>query len=516
MLIDPRRQSPADPSAAWPLYSAASAAAIDQQVIAAGTPGFELMQRAAKAAWQLLRQRWPKAERISVFCGGGNNGGDGLLLALLAQEAGKTVRLWITGDPSAYIGEAAEAWAAVQAAGLQPEAGEPELLDQDEVLVDALLGIGLQGEVRGRIKEWIEILNASSTPILALDTPSGLLVDEGAVAGCAVKAQLTLTFIVLKPGLFTGQGPAFAGRVFWADLSITQEQIEEEPLAWLQAREEGQKLLKPRQADGHKVSHGRLLIVAGQTGMGGAALLAAQAALRSGAGMVKLLTAADNVMPVLVSQPELLVEAWQQDPEALTEQLEENFRWADALLIGPGLGQGAVAQHLWETSWLFSGPCLVDADALNLCAAGVKPSAQLATDNWVITPHPGEAARLLGWSGAEIQKNRLQAVRLLALQTGAVSLLKGAGSCCQRPDEITGESYLPLICPFGNAGMGVAGMGDLLSGCIAALLAQGLHASQAAALGMRIHAQAGDKAAGDQPRGLLPSDLLPFLREGVN
>ena len=515
MLINPRYQTARNASRCWPLYSAAAAAELDRRVIAAGTPGFELMQRAARSAWQLIQQQWPEAQRISVLCGGGNNGGDGLLVALYAYQAGLKVRLWLAVNPEQYTREAAQAWQAVQQAGLLPQEGQPDAvsLGQEDVLVDALLGIGLQGEVRGRALDWIQAINASGSSVLALDVPSGLLIDSGCVAGAAVKAEKTLTFIVLKPGLFTGEGPEQAGEVLLADLGVHRETQALEPLAWLQGVEDGRSWLPPRQASGHKARHGRLLILAGQAGMGGAAILAAQAALRSGAGMVRLLTAPENVPAALVCQPEILVEAWPtaEELDDLRWQLKAAFDWADSLLIGPGLGQSALAAHLWQASWDFTGPVVVDADALNLWAAGVQPLVA-HLHSWVITPHPGEAARLLGCSVQEIEQERLKAVDLLALQTGSVSLLKGAGTCI----AAAGGEAPPWICPFGNPGMGVAGMGDLLSGCIAALLAQGLSAQEAARLGVRLHAQAGDRAAGEQPRGLLPSDLLPELRRGVN
>jgi len=475
------------------------------------------MQRAARSAWQLIQQRWPQVERISVLCGGGNNGGDGLLVALLAAQAGKQVRLWVAADPARYKNEAAQAWQAVTEAGLKVEKGEPSasVLAADELLVDALLGIGLQGEVRGRVLQWIKAMNGSQSCILALDVPSGLLVDTGEVAGEAVKADTTLSFIVLKPGLFTGEGPEQAGDVRLADLGINPEAFAEQPLAWLQGHQDQQSSLLPLDAGGHKGTHGRLLIIGGQSGMGGSVILAAKAALRSGVGMVKLLTAPENIIAALVSQPEIMASAWAEKETELQGQLGEAFAWADALLVGPGLGASAYSERLWQACWDFNGPVLVDADALNLWAQGLHPSTAERRE-WVVTPHPGEAARLLGWPVHDIQRNRLQAVDLIALQTGSVSVLKGAGSCCAPPNNEAGEAAQPLICPFGNPGMGVAGMGDLLSGCIASFLAQGLQPEAAARLGVRIHAQAGDAAAGDTPRGLLPSDLLPYLRQGVN
>ncbi|GLR63654.1 bifunctional ADP-dependent NAD(P)H-hydrate dehydratase/NAD(P)H-hydrate epimerase [Marinospirillum insulare] len=510
MLIAPRQPSQ---QAILPLYSAAACAQLDGLVIAAGTPGFKLMQKAARSAWQLLEKRWPKTERINVFCGGGNNGGDGLLLALYAAQAGYPIRLWLAVDPNSYTNEAALAWQEVAAYGLQPETSDPCQIEftANELLVDALLGIGLKGEVRGQLKAWIKAINSAPSQVFALDTPSGLLVDTGQLAGTSVEADLTLTFIALKAGLFTGLGVDASGEVVLSDLGISASDWSVVPLAYLQQNNQTSPL-PMRKKNNHKGSHGRLLIIGGLKGMGGAALITAQAALRTGAGMVKVLTATEHLAAFLATQPEMMVEGLITSSEAkLKEQVSAAFLWADVLVIGPGLGQGDLAKQLWQLSFEFAGPTLVDADALNLWAKGIVPPAKAQR---VITPHPGEAVRLLKPLPSETLDDRLALVSHLANKTQSVALLKGAGSLVV--DYSSSGARQPIICPFGNPGMGVAGMGDLLSGCIAALMAQGLTAYEAAQEGMRIHALAGDRAAADQPRGLLPTDLLPFLRELVN
>lgn len=510
MLIDPRQPSQQE---ILPLYTAAACAELDRLVIAAGTPGFKLMQKAASSAWQLLDKRWPNTDCINVFCGGGNNGGDGLLLALYAAQAGKQVRLWLAVNPSSYKNEAAQAWQAVVAYGLQPETGDPCQVEftTKEVLVDALLGIGLKGEVRGQLRAWINAINTAPSQVFALDAPSGLLVDTGQPAGLAVEADLTLTFIALKAGLFTGLGVDLCGEVRLSNLGITASDWPVAPSAYLQQNNQISPL-PARKKNNHKGSHGRLLIIGGLTGMGGAALITAQAALRTGAGMVKVLTIAEHLVAFLATQPEIMVEALAANSKTqLEEQIKTAFLWADVLVIGPGLGQSQLAKQLWQLSFQFTGPMLVDADALNLWAKGLVPPAK---GQRVITPHPGEAARLVHKTQIEDLADRLVLATDLALTTQSVALLKGAGSLVV--DYSPAGVKQPVICPFGNPGMGVAGMGDLLSGCIAALMAQGLTAYEAAQAGMKIHALAGDKAAGNQPRGLLPTDLLPFLRKLVN
>ncbi len=509
MLIQPLRDCPPASLPGWPCYYAEACAELDRRVIEAGTPGFELMQRAARAAWAWIERAAPSGERLGVLCGGGNNGGDGLLVAVYAAQAGWQVRLWLACDPAQYRGEAAEAWQALQSlSDIQISCDLPalEALQTQDVLVDALLGIGLQGPVRGALVEWIERLNQTSRPVFCLDVPSGLSVDSGQPLGVSVQATQTLTFIALKPGLFTGQGRQLAGQVSWAPLGIDLEAWPVKPCAYLMAANTGQAWLPPRRQDAHKGSHGRVLILGGGIGMSGAVILAAQAALRSGAGLVRVLTDHQTVTPLLTAQPEVMVQS-----VAATDDLSEvkaALAWADVLLIGPGLGQQAWGQRLWRAVQGFKGPWVVDADALNLWAAGEAPALVAPR---VITPHPAEAARLLDQSVESLQADRLQATRALVAKTGASVLLKGAGSCVMSPGDA-----LPWICPFGNPGMAVAGMGDLLSGCIAALLAQGLSPAEALVLGVRLHAQAGDAAAADQPRGLLPSDLLGPLRAGVN
>lgn len=510
MLINPRQPSQQE---ILPLYTAAACAELDRLVIAAGTPGFKLMQKAACSAWQLLDKRWPNTDCINVFCGSGNNGGDGLLLALYAAQAGKKVRLWLAADPINYKNEAADAWAAVSQYGLKPEVGKPSprQFKTGDVLVDALLGIGLQGEVRGKLVEWIKIINTAQGKVFSLDTPSGLLVDTGQLAGTAVEADLTLTFIALKAGLFTGLGVDLCGEVRLSNLGITASDWPVAPSAYLQQNNQVSPL-PIRKKNNHKGTHGRLLIIGGLTGMGGAALITAQAALRTGAGMVKVLTAAEHIAAFLATQPEIMVEALVTSSKVqLEEQITAAFLWADVLVIGPGLGQSDLAKQLWQLSFKFTKPTLVDADALNLWAQGDLPPPNLQR---VITPHPGEAARLIKDASAEKLANRLWLVSQLAKQTQSVALLKGAGSLVANSPQASPN--LPSVCPFGNPGMGVAGMGDLLSGCIAAFMAQGLTDYQAALAGMKTHALAGDLAAGDLPRGLLPTDLLPFLRKIVN
>lgn len=485
----------------WPLYSAAAIQTLDRLAIETGVAGFSLMQAAARQAWQLVQQRWPKCQRLAVICGAGKNGGDGLMLAVFAQQAGVEVDIYLAQPMQLQIEEVALAWQALQAAGLQARqvAAHQADLEGYDVLVDGLLGVGLQAELRDPYVAWIEQINSASCPVLALDLPSGLNANTGQPSPIAVVAEVTLTFIGWKLGLFTGRGRDYVGALFLADLGVPAR-VATPPAPLAELRDKLPALKRP--ASAHKGQQGKVLVLGGE--MAGAALLAAQAALRSGAGRVKLLLPPDLVTAVIAAQPELMVQSW---TTSQAEVLKAALAWCDVLVIGPGLGQQADAQVLYQAALAWSGPTVMDADALNLLAqlGGVLDAET------VITPHPAEAARVLGCSVEVVEQDRLAAVKQLAQQTQAQVVLKGSGSLIA---SASGER--PCLCPLGNPGMAVAGMGDLLTGCIAAFMAQGRTPYEAACQGVLLHAWAGDQAAGSSPVGLLPSDLLTYLRLGVN
>ncbi|WP_416885786.1 NAD(P)H-hydrate dehydratase [Marinospirillum sp.] len=495
---------PPSPDAAtggWPLYSAAAIQTLDRLAIETGVSGFSLMQAAARQAWQLAQRHWPSCQRLAVICGTGKNGGDALMLAVFAQRAGVEVDLYLAQPMQLQIEEVALAWQAIQEAGLKPQllaAQEVDLAGYD-LVVDGLLGVGLQAALRPPYAEWIERINLSGCPVLALDLPSGLNANTGQPSPIAVVADLTLTFIGWKLGLFTGRGRDYVGALFLADLGVPAR-VTSPPAPLAELRGKMPALQRP--ASAHKGQQGKVLILGGV--MAGAAILSAQAALRAGAGRVRLLMPPEAVSSVLLAQPELMVQSWTLGDEA---GLVAALNWCEVLVIGPGLGQDARSRALFQAALAWSGPRVMDADALNLLAQlGGLLDAQT-----VITPHPAEAARLLSCHVEQIEQDRLAAVKQLAQQTQAQVVLKGSGSL------IAGaQSGVPDLCPFGNSGMAVAGMGDLLTGCIAALMAQGRTPYEAACQGVLLHARAGDQAAGASPIGLLPSDLLKYIRQGVN
>ncbi|WP_355660260.1 NAD(P)H-hydrate dehydratase [Halomonas salifodinae] len=488
-----------------PLYLAEQVRELDRRTIAAGTEGFALMQRAAQAAFRVLRARWPEARSLSVLCGAGNNAGDGYVMAALAAEEGLAVQLLALRPVERLDGDAARAAQLAASAGVAITPWTAQAVLEGEVIVDALLGTGLSGEVREPFLGAIRRINAVGRPVLSVDIPSGLCADSGAVLGAAVSASITVTFIGDKLGLHTGAGPARVGELRFKRLGVDAEAHGDlVPVARLgdEALIAGALPARPRNA--HKGDCGHLLVIGGAPGFGGAALLAAEAAARLGAGKVSLATAPEHITASLVRCPEVMVHGVRGAPEAVP-LLEA----ADAIVVGPGLGQGPWGQGLLQAALAAGKPLVADADALNLLARG---RIQARPPAWIVTPHPGEAARLLGGDTASVQGDRAGSLRAIAADFAAVVLLKGAGSLVGEDDGA------PLtLCPFGNPGMASGGMGDVLSGILGALLAQGVAPRLAAEAGMLLHARAADLAVqAEGERGLLAGDLASYARRLAN
>jgi len=485
------------------LYSSEQVRALDAYAI--GRLGIEsstLMKRAGEAALRHLRTRWPMAHRIVIACGGGNNGGDGYVLARCAQAAGIGVTVLAVVAPEQLRPDAYEAYDEFKASGGGVRAFAPELLSAGEVIVDALLGTGLSGGVRPDMVPVIRAINAAGRPVFALDVPSGLDADSGAAAGEAIRAEATLTFVGLKTGLFVGDGPEFAGTLFFDDLELSGA-ISPPPtprLTRIVEVEISQALPRRRRA-ANKGDFGHVLVVGGGSGMPGAARLAGEASLRVGAGLVTVAVAPENVAGITAGRPELIVVAAENEA-ALTEPLTR----ADVVAVGPGLGRSPWARAMLNAALGGGRPLVIDADALNLLAEG-RP--QKRTD-WILTPHPGEAGRLLGKTAAEIQRDRLSALeRLLERYDGTV-VLKGAGTLVGKRGQVPG------LCERGNPGMATAGTGDVLTGTIAGIFAQCRDPWAAARTGVLVHALAGDAAARGGERGVLAGDLVRELQHFVN
>ncbi|KAA8998207.1 bifunctional ADP-dependent NAD(P)H-hydrate dehydratase/NAD(P)H-hydrate epimerase [Affinibrenneria salicis] len=467
---------------------------------AAGISLYTLMQRAGESAFRLALRAYPLARRWLVLVGKGNNGGDGYVVARLARAAGIRVTLLACPATDALPPEATQArrdWLAD--GGEENDARDPWPADAD-LIIDGLLGSGLSAAPREPWAGLIVRANRYPAPVLALDTPSGLDAETGAAAGEVIQAEQTITFITLKPGLFTGQAKAWSGRVHHDDLGLTDWLAgQSAPIRRLSAGLLSEWLL-PRRATAHKGDNGRLLVVGGDEGTAGAIRMAGEAALRSGAGLVRVLTHQQNIAPLLAARPELMVR------ELTTASMREGLEWADVLVIGPGMGQSDWGKNALRLAENCNKPMLWDADALNLLAitAGKR-------QNRVITPHPGEAARLLNCRVAEIESNRLLAAQNLVKRYGGVALLKGAGTV------IADESGRMSIADVGNAGMATGGMGDVLSGIIGALLGQKLPLYEAACAGCVVHGATADELARRHGmRGMLATDLLPALSQFVN
>lgn len=466
-----------------------------------GMPAAILMQRAGEAAFRLLSLRWPRARSIAVVCGPGNNGGDGFVVARLAREAGWFPLVLTLGDPDSKQSDAKAMRDAARASGAMDEPFVGEMLADCDVVVDALLGTGLARPVSGAWREAIEAINASGRPVLSIDIPSGLGADTGAVLGASVRADATISFIALKAGLFTGRGREYSGDVYFDDLGVPNDVYAGvSPFA---RRVTGASLrgsLKRRARDAHKGSFGRLLAVGGAPGMPGAVRLCGEAAYRCGAGMVTLATHPGHAASVNVARPELMA-----FPVTTAAAMKPLLDRATLVALGPGLGRGAWGKRLFNAVLASRRPLVIDADGLYFFLA----TSRRHRSDWILTPHAGEAARLLGCSVEDVERDRFAAVRAITDKYGGVCVLKGAGTLIAAQDDPT-----IYLCDAGNPGMASGGMGDVLTGVIAALRAQGLAPGDAARLGVWAHASAADREASASGEiGLLASDLMTRLRE---
>ena len=485
------------------LYSAAQTREIDRIVIEQHhIPGARLMANAGAAALALLKQLWPQAKHIVVVCGGGNNGGDGYELARQALLEDYRVSLFELGKTDKMSDETRAAREALQALGdhIQPFAGS---LPGADVLVDGLFGTGLDREVAGLYAQAITALNQQTdTPVLSLDIASGIDANTGNKMGAAVKATATLSFIGLNTGLFTGDGPAYSGEVYFESLQVPASVYQSfTPTARRIDLDDFKALLGPRQRNAHKGHFGHLLVIGGDLGMSGAVRIAAEAGARVGAGLNSVATRSAHSTMLNLARPELMSHGVEDD-----DALKPLLKKASALVLGPGLGQSRWSQRLFDKALDSDLPIVLDADGLNLLSHNPQQR-----DNWVLTPHPGEAARLLGCSTAEVQTDRLRAVNALQTRYGGVVVLKGAGTL------IADGQPLIHLSDRGNPGMASGGMGDALSGIIGGLLAQHFTPMQAASAGVTLHGMAADKAAEqDGERGMLAMDLMPHLRQLVN
>ncbi|WP_417566339.1 NAD(P)H-hydrate dehydratase [Marinobacter sp.] len=489
------------------LFSADAVRQIDRYVIdQQGIDGFELMQSAAQAAFRHLVRHWRDCGPVLVLCGAGNNGGDGYLVAANAQRHGMEVHCVAVAPTEKLTGDARKAWQKALTDGVAvdeladiPESGLNALFASAGLIVDAMLGTGVSGAPREPFAALIARCNRASAPVLAVDLPSGLNATTGAAEGDVVKATMTVTFIGLKAGLFTGHGVAVSGEVVFESLGTADSVADsgQEPIALRRDWASVMSWFPKRPANAHKGRFGHVLVVAGDRGFGGAGLLAAEAAARSGAGLVSLATRPEHVSAALARCPSVMVHGLIHGSE-----LPPLLDAASVIVCGPGIGRSAWGQQMLEQVISSGKPRVLDADALNLLSARVA----IPADNHVLTPHPGEAARLLNCLVPEVEADRVAAARKLQAMYGGTVLLKGAGTVVA-----SGNAAVDIV-SGSNPGMATGGMGDVLSGIIGAVYAQLGEADKAAVLGASVHLAAADKASETRGFiGLIPNDVIDAL-----
>ncbi len=467
-------------------------------------PGQALMGRAGQAAFDLLTKTWPEAKRIVVVTGSGNNAGDGYCVALLALQAGRQVQVLELAERDRLTADAAYyALEYIKAGG---DCVDYESLPRKcDVIVDAILGTGLNTEVKGSWASAIDDINQHMASVLALDIPSGLHADTGVVMGTAVKADHCISFIGLKQGMFTGKARDYCGVIHCHALDIPARIYSSEILAcrridWQKLRQH--VVERPRTT--HKGDFGHVLVVAGNKGFSGAARLCAEAALRSGAGLVSVATHSFHAATLNTGRAEMMVHAI-EGPGDMSELIDK----AGVIVVGPGLGLDAWAVDLLKTVLQSGKRSVIDADALNLLASGIV--ALPAEGEYVLTPHPGEAARLLETDVVSIEADRFAAASNLCRKLSATVVLKGAGTLIA-----SAGGNPPAVCSDGNPGMASGGMGDVLSGLLGTFLAQNENIDEAVCLGVSLHAAAADQAAKKGEAGMLAGDLFEPVRGLLN
>ncbi len=488
------------------VYTAEQVRELDRRAIESGISGFSLMTLAGQFMFDSIRQSSPDAKSMLVFCGIGNNAGDGYIIASLALAAGLAVRVVQLGKSLTPLqGDALQAQQLYFASGGKNEYFNPDSHYSAEVIVDALFGTGLKRPVKGIWAQAITAINANhgKKKIAAVDIPSGLNANTGIAMGCAVIADMTVTFIARKQGLYTGQARDYIGQLFFSSLGVSKQFSKRLPQitkkVFLLATP-STLALPPRKATAHKNNHGHVLLIGGASGMGGAIKMAAEAALTVGAGLVTVITHPEHAPFLNLNRPELMVKG-----VLSADELSPYLQRANVIAIGPGLGIELWGQALFNACLTTAHDKIIDADGLNLLA-----KQPVSRNNWILTPHAGEAARLLGITPQEIEADRYTAILKMQQNYSGYCVLKGAGTLIADQEQIS-------ISTLGNAGMAVAGMGDVLTGIIAGLRAQKMSLKMAARVGVTLHAMAADRVAKKKgQRGIFATDLYPYLQKLVN
>lgn len=469
-----------------------------------GIPGTELMERAGRCTYRALRARWPSARRVAVVCGPGNNGGDGFVVARLAAEDGLAVEIVLVGSVGKIGSDAHAMLERLRPLGCQFGRFRGGVLNGLDVVVDALLGTGLGREVSGEWAEAVDAINKSGAAVVSVDIPSGLDADTGRVLGVAVCSNLTATFIGLKRGLFTGAGPDYCGEIVFDDLQVPPTVFGYQNPSARRIDSQFLHRLPVRSRTAHKGNFGHVLVLGGDDGFAGAARLAAEGAARAGAGLVSVGTRANHAGFLNSTCPELMVRSAESAKEVSTLASR-----VTVVALGPGLGTGVWGREIYAAAESLDLPLVLDADGLNLLSLQTRNVA-LGRPTRILTPHPAEAGRLLGVETSVVQRDRFAAALDIAVRYSGICVLKGAGTIIARGDGRI------AVCTAGNPGLATGGSGDVLTGVIAAFLAQGHESYEAACLGVVAHATAADRAALLGQRGMLASDVLANLRSVVN
>ena len=519
------------------LYKVASIVQLEQIAINQyGIPAYELMQRAGKAVFDVIQSRYPDAKKILVLCGAGNNAGDGYVVAKLAIQAAYTVRVISLAEPASLKDAAQQAYQDYLAVGSEVNT-DLSSIAESEVIVDALLGTGFTRPISTDWAALIKSVNDCSNHVVSVDIPSGLYADTGSITDnepdSVIKADVTVTFIGLKQGMFTALAKDYCGEIIYSDLSLPHEIFTQLPCDAQLINELDYALLPERNASSHKGCFGHVLIVGGNNGMPGAVILAARAALCTGAGLVTIVTIPQHLAAISDAVPEAMIKTCMTTTDSdlldgnnisvtgsleAAPSIEALFKQdfisdVTHIAVGMGIGQDAWSLALLQRCVQLNKPLLIDADALNLIAKNQNIISELLTaPSLIITPHPGEASRLLSTENVVsitgIQNNRFDAIaRLRELFSDKVPctvVLKGSGSLIFSGDIIK-------VCLLGNAAMSAPGMGDVLSGIVVSLMAQGVLSSDAVDLGVCLHASAAQSVSKGRTRGLLASDVISGL-----
>lgn len=496
------------------LYTASETRKIDNLAIKEKEiSGYSLMQMAAEFSLDVILREFSPVEELIIFCSKGKNSGDGFLLGSYAKEFGLDVTVVMSSSAKELKGVSHKAFKEMQDSKVKTITTKSvaKLKVSDKaVIVDALIGTGLKGNLRKNIKDSILALNklGLKSPVVSLDIPSGVNPDTGGINDICVYADITATFVAQKRGCFTSTGKKVSGEVIYSDLEIPKRIFSK--VASSSCIVDYEKAISEvvcREQDAHKGDFGHVLVIGGDRGMGGAGLLASKAAVHSGAGLTSLVTRPEHVTASLISCPEVMAKGVNSG-----QDLEEFLTKPNVIAIGPGLGQSAWSEQMiqrvfWEAE-IRDVPVIMDADALNLLAK-LKLSSNLPK-KLILTPHPGEAARLLNTSVGVIESDRFSSAAKIQSKFNATVVLKGSGTIiCHK----SGGKQKWGICNSGNPGMASGGMGDVLTGVIAGLLAQGLTIKEAAEAGVDLHAKAADQSSLELGEaGLTSSDVIEELR----